>query len=134
MPEWEYSVAVTYDPASLKKIEAVPKSQDETAQQITGTPSGSKPFIELLEEIKQLHLKKSADYGAGEDPFANCRASEEIDIPGWLGTWIRARDKVHRIDQFAKRGELANESVEDSLMDLASYALIALVLFRESQG
>jgi hypothetical protein len=38
---------------------------------------------------------------------------------------------MHRIQSFLQNGSLANESVEDSLKDLAAYALIALVLFRE---
>jgi len=81
-----------------------------------------------------MHDKKQADYGSDDDPFANIRASERFGIPGWLGAIIRANDKVSRIQTFARKGELANESVEDSLLDLAVYAVIALTMYREAQG
>jgi sigma54-dependent transcription regulator len=41
---------------------------------------------------------------------------------------------VTRIATFNKTGRLSHESVEDNLMDLASYALLALVLYREESG
>jgi hypothetical protein len=44
---------------------------------------------------------------------------------------IRANDKMHRIKSLLQNGSLKNESVEDSLMDLAAYCLIALTLRRE---
>lgn len=81
----------------------------------------------------KLHERKAADYGTGADPFANVRASEGINIPAWKGAYLRARDKVARIDNFCRGAKLQNESVEDSFKDLAAYALIALILFRESQ-
>ena len=47
---------------------------------------------------------------------------------------VRATDKVRRLQTYAVNGRLANEGVEDSLMDLAVYAIIALVLWREQAG
>lgn len=95
-------------------------------------PNGNPDYLALLDEMRELHIRKNADYG-GETPFANCRASEEYGVPGWIGTMIRAGDKVHRIKAFVANGSLKNESVEDSLKDLAAYALIALVLYREQE-
>lgn len=91
----------------------------------------SESFHNCLEEIADLHDKKQADYGTDEDPFANVRASEEFGIPAWKGAALRANDKMSRLKTFCNKGSLTNESVEDSLKDLAVYALIALVLFRE---
>lgn len=88
-------------------------------------------YLSLLDEMRSLHVKKAADYGVGSDPLANCRASTELGVPAWIGTMVRAMDKVTRIKSFIANGKLENESVEDSLKDLAAYALIALVLFRE---
>lgn len=81
-----------------------------------------------------MHDRKSTDYGAEHDPLANIRASEEWGIPAWVGAMVRANDKVHRLKRFAERGSLANESVEDSLLDIAVYSLIALVLYREQSA
>jgi hypothetical protein len=89
------------------------------------------PFAEILADLQALHDKKNQDYGRPGDPYANCRASEAWGIPAWVGTLIRASDKLTRLQTFAQRGSLANESVEDSLRDLAVYACIALALYRE---
>lgn len=96
--------------------------------------SGHPGFLAIVEEIKALHLKKSADYGLGTDALANCRASADFGVPGWVGTMIRAHDKVIRIKAFLANGRLENESLEDSLLDLANYAIIALALRREEQA
>lgn len=94
---------------------------------------GHPEYLKLLDELRELHLKKSADYGTGKDPFANCRSGAEFGVDPWIGVMIRANDKVQRIKSFLQNGTLKNESVEDSLLDLAAYSLIALVLFREQK-
>lgn len=88
-------------------------------------------FNDILAEMQALHDKKAADYGRDEDPFANVRASEDFNVPGWQGCLIRANDKMRRLQTYSKKGKLANEGVEDSLLDLAVYSVIALVLWRE---
>ena len=47
---------------------------------------------------------------------------------------VRAGDKVVRLKAAASGSELKNEGVEDSLMDLAAYAMIALALYREGKN
>jgi hypothetical protein len=94
---------------------------------------GESPFQGVLREMAALYARKSADYGSGEDSLANVRASKEMGVSPWLGAMLRANDKVHRIKEYAKKGTLINEGVEDSLIDLAAYAVIALVLFREEK-
>lgn len=104
----------------------------ETVMTTTHRRQGDPRFHALLDEIGRLHDKKQADYGAEGDPFANVRASQEWGVPAWVGALVRLNDKVHRLKQFAQRGTLANESAEDSMLDIAVYALIALVLYREA--
>lgn len=91
----------------------------------------SRKFYAVLAEAARLHDKKQRDYGSDGDPFANVRASEDFGIPGWLGCIVRGNDKVRRLQTYATTGVLANEGVEDALIDLCVYAAIALVLFRE---
>jgi hypothetical protein len=93
--------------------------------------AGDPRFHELLDEIGRLHDKKQQDYGTDVDPFANVRASEEFGVAPWIGSLVRMNDKVTRLKSFARKGTLANESVEDSLLDIAVYALIGLILYRE---
>jgi hypothetical protein len=97
------------------------------------TSSGDPRFLAVLEEIATLHRRKCADYGVAGDPFQNIRASAEFGIPPHLGAILRGNDKVQRLKAFAKNGSLANESAEDSLLDLAAYSIIALVLLREEK-
>jgi hypothetical protein len=89
-------------------------------------------FHAILAELGDLHDLKQKDYGRGDDPFANVRASGEWGVPSWVGAMVRATDKLRRLQTFSQTGALANEGVEDSLRDLAVYAIIALVLFEEA--
>jgi hypothetical protein len=93
---------------------------------------GSERFHQILKELGDLHDRKQQDYGSGTDPFANVRSSEDFGIPAWIGAMVRGNDKVSRIKSFIRNGNLKNESVEDSLRDLAVYAIIALVLYEEA--
>lgn len=104
------------------------------AKQATRHPKDTR-FHELLGELAALHNKKQLDYGKADDPFANVRSTEEFGVKPWIGAMIRLNDKVKRLQSFATRGALANESVEDSLKDIAVYAIISLVLYeQESAG
>ena len=94
----------------------------------------SQRLVELMEEAKSLHIKKSADYGAVGDPFRNLRSAEDFGVTPWVGAAIRANDKMRRIMSFATKGELQNESVLDAFTDLAVYALICRVLYEEESG
>jgi len=46
---------------------------------------------------------------------------------------IRANDKIIRLQSLLVKGKLENESARDSLIDLASYAIIALILMEEEE-
>ena len=46
---------------------------------------------------------------------------------------VRLSDKVTRLAAYNATGRLENESLEDNLFDLASYALLALLLHREDR-
>lgn len=94
----------------------------------------SRKFYAVLAEAAQLHDRKQRDYGTDEDPFANVRASEDFGIPAYVGCSVRMNDKLRRLMAFAKKGELANESIEDAFLDVLVYAGIAAVLYRESIG
>lgn len=88
-------------------------------------------FDQIINEMREMHLKKRTDYGRTDDPYANVRASEAFGIPGWVGALTRQQDKTRRLQKFVTEGNLANESVEDSLLDSIVYGVIALALWRE---
>jgi|TARA_R110000803_G_scaffold183538_1_gene245873 hypothetical protein len=95
----------------------------------------SQRFYEILDVIKELHDKKRHDYGANEDIFANFRLSELSGVPAWQGSVIRMGDKYARISNFIKKGEFKfkEEGIKDTLMDMAIYSLITMILFEEEE-
>ncbi len=96
----------------------------------------SQAFFDLCDSLKEMHRRKSRDYGcpSGEDPLANIRnGARFVGIPSWKGAMVRLSDKVTRLAAYNATGRLENESLEDNLFDLASYALLALLLHREGR-
>jgi hypothetical protein len=95
----------------------------------------SQAYFDLLDRMKDLHSSKSRDYGSEHDPLANIRnGALFVGIEPWKGAMVRLSDKVTRLATFNRTGRLEHEGVEDNLMDLASYALLALLLYREEHG
>jgi hypothetical protein len=96
----------------------------------------SQAFFDLCDALKEMHRRKSSDYGCptGTDPLANIRnGAKFVGIPSWKGAMVRLSDKVTRLATFNATGRLENESLEDNLFDLASYSLLALLLHREER-
>ena len=128
------SVAFSATPATRES------ESSATIQLNLGLPFGtsihplSERFYRVLGGLALLHLQKQLDYGATDDPFANVRSSRDFGIKPWVGALVRGNDKMKRIQKFAREGSLANESVIDSLRDLAVYAVIGLVLYEEGEG
>ena len=97
----------------------------------------SQRFFDLCDLLKEIHRKKSSDYGcpSGTDPLANIRnGARFVGIPAWKGAMVRLSDKVTRLAAYNATGRLENESVADNLLDLASYSLLALLLHQEEHG
>jgi hypothetical protein len=97
----------------------------------------SQAFFDLCDSLKEMHRRKSSDYGcpSGTDPLANIRnGAKFVGIPDWKGAMVRLSDKVTRLASYNATGRLENESLDDTLLDLASYSLLALLLHREERG
>ena len=95
---------------------------------------GSDKFLAALDEIRELHLRKTLDYGQDEDALSNIRSSADvINVSPWAGCILRISDKMHRLKSFFRRGRTEFDGVEDTLLDIAAYAVIALVLYREGK-
>ena len=90
-------------------------------------------FLQLLDEIAEMHRSKSRDYGSEDDPLANIRhGADLVDIEPWRGCMVRIADKVQRLRTYCKTGRLVHEGVVDTLKDLAAYSLLAIILHEES--
>jgi len=93
---------------------------------------GSREFLDVLDELRTLHLRKTMDYGVDEDALSNIRQSADVvNMPAWAGCILRISDKMHRLKAYFRRGKCEFDGVEDTLKDIACYAAIALVLHRE---
>jgi hypothetical protein len=76
----------------------------------------------VLEELFETFIKKHKDYGKG-----NILSIEE------LGIALRESEKVERLKNLLKKtDDPANESLDDTWMDIAVYAIIA-ILYRRKQ-
>jgi len=97
----------------------------------------SQKFFDLLDAIREMHISKSAGYGApdGSDPLANIRnGAAFVGISPWKAAMVRFSDKVTRIHCYLMTGSLSHESLTDNLLDAASYALLAKLLYEEEHG
>jgi len=75
-----------------------------------------KRFLELLDEIKDLHERK-------------------FGVNSFIGVLVRISDKFIRISNLVKnpKADQVGESIKDTLLDLSIYCLIAICLFEEEQ-
>jgi len=87
-------------------------------------------FLKTIEELYSQCLdtlqKKNADYAAEEDPFANFRRVEALNITSVeRGILTRISDKLARIVVLLeKKPDVADESMEDTIADAINYLAI----------
>lgn len=97
----------------------------------------SQKYLDLLDKMKDLHIRKSAGYSGQDNPDAweNFRMSQDFGVSAFLGCIVRMTDKFIRIRNLIKNpnNDQVGESIRDTLLDLASYALIAICLWDEEQ-
>ena len=94
----------------------------------------NKKFNDLLNQIKEIHANKNHDYANNEDSLSNLKLCKTLlGIPSWIGTIVRILDKVSRVAEFARKGELKvkSEGIRDTFIDLAVYSLLAVILMEE---
>ena len=77
---------------------------------------------ELCDDIHRLYVDKNTDYG---DSFQKVRAK----IPNAI--LVRLNDKLNRLESLMEKDEeerkVKSESIDDTLMDIANYALLEMV-------
>ena len=91
---------------------------------------GSLPFLELLEELRQLHYEKTAQYGGTTDPFENVTASAKCGVEPWRRALCDLSDCVVRMQRFANGQPV---DYENALIDAANWSLICLLKLREAK-
>lgn len=83
---------------------------------------------ELCDKIHKLYEAKNSDYGDS--------VSNTYNKYGLVSFLVRLEDKLNRLYTLNKNGsdiKITDEKLEDTLLDLANYALIAIVEIKNSE-
>ena len=84
---------------------------------------------ELCEELNDIYTKKSHDYG---DSFG-----ETFQKLGVISAITRISDKYNRLVSLCTKPEeerrVKDESIEDTLLDLANYSIMSLIELRRNK-
>lgn len=95
-------------------------------------------FEELTAQMLEVTKKKNSDYtGDDNSPFKNFTMVETIGFASTeQGFMTRITDKVMRVSTFVKNGilQVADEKVEDTLLDCANYCLLMICYLRSKRG
>lgn len=96
---------------SLAKYAAIPSAQPDNVQR----------HESICRELNALYVRKNADYG---DSFHKTFVEE-----GMAMARIRLSDKLERFKRLTKSNEqhVQDESVRDTLIDLANYAILTVM-------
>lgn len=99
----------------------------------------SDTYMDVLDELKELTLKKRAGYSPGADPYKNFRMTEMFSlpcedcghptpIPAIFGIMIREMDKMARIASLLAKpsNEQVGETLRETMMDAGNYPLIGV--------
>ena len=86
------------------------------------------PFAEYTDHLAEILQEKNDAYG---DSF-----SKSLDEDGLLVLKIRLGDKLNRVSSLIKKGELKenDESLEDTLLDMAGYSILGLKYLKEHEN
>ena len=81
---------------------------------------------EICKKLNEIYGRKNSDYG---DSFG-----ETFRKLGIISAVTRITDKVNRIQSLCvKKTMVANESVKDTLLDLANYAIMSVIELEEEK-
>ena len=126
---YEAPTVTLIDEKTLDPIDVEPDSIDQVNYVGTGEEPEGLPVIALREysfddilwKLRDIHARKNHDYGNA--------AHESYKEFGIISYVIRLNDKMKRLKSLTKPGveqQVADEKIEDTLMDLAAYAIMAI--------
>lgn len=80
--------------------------------------------LDICEKLTLVYVDKNADYG---DSFG-----DTFNKLGLISAVTRITDKTNRLQSLCvNKQKVKDESIKDTLMDLANYAIMTLIEFRE---
>ncbi len=89
--------------------------------------------LDILNNMQKVYEAKDSDYSATGLPMGNLRKCEDAGIDAWRGCLVRIGDKMSRLENFLKEKEylVISEKAEDTVVDLANYAILMSCLIEE---
>lgn len=103
-----------------------PATTSENSSKIEETPQNVKDFTDICNKMVLTYKAKNHDYG---NSFHNT-----FKKYGIVSALTRMSDKFNRLDTlYNKNNNKVNESIEDTLLDLANYAVMTLVELRDKK-
>lgn len=108
--------------------EKIEKQLSDGLKEMAGSDTHKATFESVLDEMKELHAKKDKDYGS-----AFHKSFEEFGVTAGV---VRLNDKMERVKSLVKNGkaEVKDESLLDSLKDMASYAVMLYVELKNKEN
>ena len=99
-------------------------------------PNTCKEFEDIQSEMFELFLRKQADYGPTNVGMGSDVVDTDDKVKRSLaGLSVRMNDKIQRLLNLTfNNRDPKNESVEDTLIDIANYAVMALIVQRKQWG
>ena len=78
------------------------------------------PFIDITTNMAKTYAAKNHDYGNSFE--------QSCDKFGIIASVVRLGDKMNRIESLVtKKAEVKDESIKDTLLDLANYAIMTVM-------
>ena len=81
---------------------------------------------QICKDLHKTYLIKNADYG---DSF-----KESLDEDGLIAAVVRMRDKVNRLKSLKDKVGQVDESLSDTVLDLANYAIMTAMWIEDNAG
>lgn len=102
---------------------------------VMGISNGQPELEAVIEEMKTLLFRKSQDYTDGVDRFSNfTKIADMTGLDSEASFKVFLSVKLIRIMELTASGkEPKNESIEDSLLDLANYSVLWLAWRKRQQ-
>ena len=87
--------------------------------------TGVEHFDDIVSKMRKIYIAKNTDYGSSFDKGMNRY--------GWKSFLTRVYDKFNRVEELTSTGnnpKVVDEKLEDTLMDLANYAILGIIYLR----
>ena len=85
-----------------------------------------KMFKEITDEMLKIYIAKNTDYGSS--------VSDTYRDLGLVSFLVRMQDKMNRLKSLSKKEALVkDEKIEDTLLDLANYSILALIELKKEK-